>query len=73
MGINIIYTKLVPLITLILLPPACVVGWGGVRGAGGMCGGGGGDGALVCVAGKTAIAEGGTHSTGMHSCCVMIL
>ena len=30
---------------------------------GGMCGWGG-----ACVAGKMAIAVGGTHPTGMHSC-----
>ena len=27
----------------------------------------------ACVAGKTAIAAGGTHPTGMHSCNVIVL
>ena len=39
---------------------ACMVGTcmtGGMRGRG------------VCVAGETATAAGGTHPTGMHSCC----
>ena len=67
---------------------ACMVGacaWQGVYMAGGMCGGGHAwqgstcgrgcvHGTGVCVAGKIAIAAGGTHPTGMHSClCVISL
>ena len=47
---------------------ACVAGghaWQGV------CMVGGGSACVSCVAGKTAIAVGGTHSTGMHSCYVI--
>ena len=46
---------------------------GGVHGRGhvwqeGMCGRGDMCGKGACMAGKTAIAAGGTHPTGMHSC-----
>ena len=46
---------------------------GGVHGRGhvwqeGMCGRGDMCGRGACMAGKTAIAAGGTHPTGMHSC-----
>ena len=40
----------------------CLHGRGGVHGKGGHAWWG------ACVAGETAIAEGGTHPTGMHSC-----
>ena len=54
----------------------CVAG--GVRGGGHawqgcVCGGGmhgrGHAWCGACMTGKTAIAAGGTHATGMHSCC----
>ena len=46
----------------------CGKGGEGMHGRG-VCGGGGGmHGRGACVAGKTAIAVGGTHPTGMHSC-----
>ena len=46
---------------------ACVAGGMGMHGrgvclAGGVCGGG------ACIAGEMAIAAGGTHPPGMHSC-----
>ena len=43
---------------------------GGMPGRG-VCMVGGGWACVSCVAGKTAIAAGGTHSTGMHSCYVI--
>ena len=49
---------------------ACLVGAcmaGGHAWPGGVCGRGG-----ACVAGETATAAGGTHSTGMHSCLTYI-
>ena len=60
---------------------ACVVGGMYGRGAcmtgtafvaGGMHGGREGGGRLLCVAEETATAVDGTHSTGMHSCLILI-
>ena len=49
----------------------CVVKRGYVW-LGGACMAGGGYGGRACVAGETAIAAGGTHSTGMHSCFTIV-
>ena len=49
----------------------CVAG--GMHGRGDMCGRGCVCGVGACVAGKTAIAAGGRHPTGMHFCLCLLL